>query len=360
MKVGRFQKFGVCGVLGLLSLLCVSAMQSGCLRPRQVSLEDSQPEVLRDLAATPCEEADAVLVTVNGQPLTRGEFYRRVTAKLGTKTLLMEILDEELFLQEAEKQGISLSDEEIADASERFLEGMAQETGGVEKMIAEYRARGVSLEELKRDLAGSVRTELLRREVAKSMRKVDDETLRKYYEQTYKKERYETRHIAYSFAPPTGQSYSDIEPLKLQAYQKARRAVDLVREGQDFAEIAKFESDDKMTAQLGGALPPVSEDSRLLPPAFREVIFALEPGEVSEPVENPERPGFHIFQLTKVLPSQSFPECEGRMRRELLEREPSPQEVDEVLRALRGRAAIDWPEGSEGNRSSGLFGAGSR
>jgi len=150
------------------------------------------------------------------------------------------------------------------------------------------------------------------------------------------------RHIAYGF-DAEGSSPAQEGRLRLDAYDKARRAAERVRSGHDFAEIARAESDDEMTAQQGGALPPILEDDPDLPPEFKEAIFSLEVGDVSEPVENPRTAGFHVFQLTDVLPSESWVDCIDEMREELRESEPTPAEVGRVLARLREDAVIEWP-----------------
>ena len=335
-------RFATCGRVGLFRarpgwrlLWMGTLVAAGCvpMRARNAALED--------LANSPCDEADRIVVTVNGTTITHGDFYRKVVDKVGMMSLLTRILDEELFRQEADRLGVTVSDEETEEAVQSFLAGMAREKGGMDKVVDMYASGGISLEEIRRELAPNLRIEVLMRKVTKALRKIGDEDLRKYYERSYKRKRYITRHIAYSFSPPEGEAQADEGRLKLLAYNRAARAARLVREGADFATLARMESDDQVTSALGGEFGAVSEDLPL-PPEFKEAIFALRPMEVSEPIENPRYPGFHVFQVTGVVPSESFVTCVDKMRNELEEREPAAEELSKVLESLRDRARFEW------------------
>ncbi|MCZ6794475.1 MAG: peptidylprolyl isomerase [Planctomycetota bacterium] len=324
-------------LLWLVPLLAVA----GCIRP------SARTTALKDLEQTPWDhawgDAERVAFSVNGEKVTYRDYYRRVFEKVGLKTLMVELVDEELFRQEARRLGVEVSSAEVEHAVGRFLEGMAQERGGIEKLTEFYAARGITLEELRGDLASNLKAEVLRRKVTKALRRVDDPTLREYYEKTYKRKRYFARHIAYSFQPSPGESEKDLGRLKLQAYDRAVRAAELVRGGADFATLAKMESDEPLTAPRGGDLGAISEASPL-PAEFKEVIFALAPLEVSAPVENPRFAGFHVFQVTEIVASESFVTCVDEMKKELEEKEPPPEEIARAVDRLRSRARITWGE----------------
>jgi hypothetical protein len=68
-----------------------------------------------------------------------------------------------------------------------------------------------------------------------------------------------------------------------------------VQSGEDFAQVAKENSDDAGSAPLGGELGSFSRDQMV--PEFSDAAFALEPGGVSEVVESPF--GFHVIQRTE-------------------------------------------------------------
>ncbi|HEX3129962.1 MAG TPA: peptidylprolyl isomerase [Thermoanaerobaculia bacterium] len=87
----------------------------------------------------------------------------------------------------------------------------------------------------------------------------------------------------------------------------AERALQEIMAGADFADVAKRLSKDP-SAATGGYQGELSRDN--LPPAFADVIFALQPGEVSKVV--PADYGFHVFQVLEHIPAGSVPLEEAR------------------------------------------------
>jgi peptidyl-prolyl cis-trans isomerase C len=83
-----------------------------------------------------------------------------------------------------------------------------------------------------------------------------------------------------------------------EAKSKAERLAAELKQGGDFAQAAKQQSDDTATAEKGGDLGPVKRGSTGIPAELKQVIFALKPGEVSEPIRQPA--GFYIFKLESM------------------------------------------------------------
>jgi len=73
----------------------------------------------------------------------------------------------------------------------------------------------------------------------------------------------------------------------------AQDAYSQVRAGKDFASIAEDYSEDRISAKKGGDLGWLKEGS--IDARFSKTLFALKPGEVSEPFETPF--GFHVVKL---------------------------------------------------------------
>jgi len=298
--------------------------------------DPGRPPTVEAVEEEPWDDPDRVIAVVNEKPITQGEFYRRVLRQFGTAKLLAGVVTQEVVLQEAAKRGLQATREEIEAKVDEILAEEERRAGGVEALAGEYAKIGVTLAEVRRDHAREIETQILLSKLVRSLRKVNEDLLREYYKQTYANARYRTRHIAYSFLPREGQSEADRDRLKLEAYTKAARAADRIRKGADFAGIARAESDDAFTAGRGGEMPPVQED-RL--PEYMRKVLSLPVNEVSDPIENPGG-GYHVFQVTGVIPSESFVDCKERIREEILTQEPTDAEVGSVLMALRKEADV--------------------
>lgn len=314
--------------------LVLAALAAGC-----ASAPARRPERDGGGSPSPARGAlDEVVAEVNGVPISRAEFYRRVLQRFGAKELLDAVIEEELFVQEARRRRIRVPAERVRERVEEAIAGMARDAGGEERLAEIYAREGLGLADLRERLSREISTQILVAEVTKSLREVDDEALRAHYQETYARTRYRARHIAYGFAPRPGDTEGDVNRRKLEAFNKALRTADRVRRGADFAAIARTESEDEVTAARGGDLGAIHADSPM-DPTLRRAILELEPGAVSDPVENPAG-GYHVFQVTEILPEKSFADCADAMRREILEREPDRGEIEKALETLRAQSSI--------------------
>jgi len=126
-----------------------------------------------------------------------------------------------------------------------------------------------------------------------------DEDIREYYEQNERRylipEQREASHILIEVADGDGDD-ADAAALK-----KAEDLLARIRDGEDFAELAKEHSADPGSAQNGGDLG-VIERGVMVPP-FEEAVFAMtEEGELRGPVKT--RFGYHIIRLSRLAPEQ--------------------------------------------------------
>ncbi len=290
------------------------------------------------LKGDPWLDPDRTVAEVNGKTITQGDFYRRVLQQFGTLRFLTGLITQEVVLQQAEKRGVHVTPEEIDRKVTEILEDEEQRAGGREKLARQYQELGLTFEEARQDRAREVESQLVLEKLVKSLRTVNDDVLREYYKVTYGHTRYATRHIAYSFRPQPGQSEEDAPRLKLEAQSRATRAADSIRKGSDFAAIARAESQDTVTAPRGGDLGAIFDDPKVVP-EFMRAVFKLGVNDVSDPVENPNG-GYHVFQVTAILPEESFVDCKSKMLREIQERPPSEEEVRDVLLKLRSGADV--------------------
>jgi peptidyl-prolyl cis-trans isomerase C len=83
---------------------------------------------------------------------------------------------------------------------------------------------------------------------------------------------------------------------------QAKAKVDAIearlKKGEDFAAIAKAESDDKASGAQGGNLGQVARG--MMVPPFEQAAFALKKGEISQPVKT--QFGYHIIQVMDRTP----------------------------------------------------------
>lgn len=104
------------------------------------------------------------------------------------------------------------------------------------------------------------------------------------------------------------------------AEAKARDIATKARQpGADFAALARASSDDLGSREAGGDLGPVEKGT--FGDAFDKAFFALQPGQVSDPVRLPD--GFHVIWFRQLVPgsAKSFEQVRPELEAEYLESE---------------------------------------
>lgn len=103
-------------------------------------------------------------------------------------------------------------------------------------------------------------------------------------------------------------------PDYTEANAKARadKILAELKNGADFSDLAKANSDDRGSAGRGGVLPGWSDKGRLVP-QFEEVAYAMKPGQISDLVRT--RFGYHIIKLLehRDRATPSFDEVKGQL-----------------------------------------------
>ncbi|MFC3864324.1 SurA N-terminal domain-containing protein [Alcaligenes aquatilis] len=141
-----------------------------------------------------------------------------------------------------------------------------------------------------------------------------DEQLKQYYEQN--KARYvqpgrvNISHILVNV--PAGASDSEREAAQTKARELAEKAQ---ANKDDFADLARANSQDEGSAREGGELGWISKGS--WPSVLENAVFALKKGDVSGVIEGPN--GFHIFKSNEVQPEQgeSFEQARSKVQEEV-------------------------------------------
>jgi parvulin-like peptidyl-prolyl isomerase len=162
--------------------------------------------------------------------------------------------------------------------------------------------------------------------------KVDEADVRKYFEAHKTEfEQVRARHILIRVQG----SQAAVRPgqkdlTEAEALAKAQDLRKRIQAGEDFAQLARQESDDAGSGANGGDLGSFRHGQMV--PSFEQAAFALQPGELSEPVKSPF--GYHVIKV-EAKESKSFeevrPELERRMR---------PEQAQKTLEELQKKSQV--------------------
>jgi peptidyl-prolyl cis-trans isomerase D len=127
---------------------------------------------------------------------------------------------------------------------------------------------------------------------------VSEDDIQDYYESNPEKfkspKTVEARHILIKLDP--GANAEEVE----NARKRIETVLDMAKEGQDFAELAKKYSEGPTKTQ-GGKLGAFRREAMVKP--FADKAFSMKAGEISEPVRT--RFGWHIIKVEKVNPEKT-------------------------------------------------------
>lgn len=122
-----------------------------------------------------------------------------------------------------------------------------------------------------------------------------------------------------------------------EARQRLEQLRQRIQKGEDFAELAKENSDDKVSGTRGGDLGWVAPG--MVVPQFEQEMASLQPNQISAPFKT--QFGWHIVQVLERRQGRASPEMERARIREALLRRRSDEEWELLLRRLRNEAYVE-------------------
>ena len=235
------------------------------------------------------------------------------------KNIVAQLVTERVLIQKAKEAGIA-ADEALVN--ERFEQAKTQRPDLSEDML-----KGL----LEKD---NMIQQLLEAEVISKIT-VTDEEAQAYYdeqkEQFQEAEQVQASHILIQVA----QDASDEE--KQVARQKIDDVLALAKEGKDFAELAKEYSEGPSKDQ-GGDLGFFPRGAMV--PAFEEVAFALNEGEISDVVET--QFGYHIIKMMAKKDAREVPFEEVKEQlKQGLQQQKTGNEVKAWVENLKAQANVE-------------------
>lgn len=289
----------------LLVVACLApialAAQTPATAARPVSASLPIDRVVAIVGAQPLLWTD-VLTAVNQR---RSQGMQLPTDSAGQATLarsvLSELVDEEILVQKAKEMKLEVTDADVIGAADRQIKSVRAQFKSDEEYRTELRNAGLgTAEEYRKALIEQYRRQQLQQKAFAELRKrakpvnVTEEEITAAFERS---------RAALQKRPATVTFRQIIVPPKASPAAKAKakaRADSLlveIKKGGDFEQIAKRESMDPGTKQLGGDLGWNRRGSGLVP-EFEMVMFALRPGDVSPVIETAF--GYHIIRVDRV------------------------------------------------------------
>ena len=217
------------------------------------------------------------------------------------RTVLGELVDEEILVQKAKEMKLDSADVDAAAGADRQIKQVRAQFQSDEEYRNELKKAGLGTpEEYRKGLIEQYRRQSLQQKAFAELRKkakpvnVTEEEISAAFERS--KTELQKRPATVTFRQIIVAPHASAA-AKAKAKARADSLLVEIRKGGDFEQIAKRESMDPGTKQLGGDLGWNRRGSGLVP-EFEQMMFALRPGEVSPVIETAF--GYHIIRVDRV------------------------------------------------------------
>jgi peptidyl-prolyl cis-trans isomerase SurA len=244
-----------------------------------------------------------VWAVVNGTEIKRDEVEKYYKSQVNpesqepsqeeTLTLKLNVVEQlinnEILLERAKKLNLEASDGEVED---KFTELKSPFTE--EDFQRQLKARGMSVDDLKRDLRRQLSIQkLLNREVVAKI-SISDQDVNDFYNANHNQ--FNVAEAQYRISqivitprkdPQVRNRKNDDATNEAEAQRKAKMLMDKLNSGADFSALAMDYSEDPNTAATGGDLgyiPESSLNAAQTDPVLKKAVLSLKPGQVSQPI----------------------------------------------------------------------------
>jgi parvulin-like peptidyl-prolyl isomerase len=259
------------------------------------------------------KEMDKYLVFLKNQdpasvPAETDPQYVVLQQNIVDSLVVLKLLD-----QYGAKNGFSVTDAELSVEYDTLIKSYASQAAFEQDLVDRKIDRSFLDEQMK----SQVLRDKIYAKVTANIAVSDAET-QKYYEDNKETlfkvpDQVKVSHILIQFVP-AGATVTDT--IRAEAKKKIDDVASQLKNGADFAELAKKYSEDSASAPNGGDIGFVSAGQTV--PEFEAAAFALEVGKVSDVVETTY--GYHLLKVTEKKASyvQTYDEVKDTVKSYLL------------------------------------------
>jgi len=331
-----------------------NAAESGS-SPQTAALE---PNVVK---TPPVQAPDSVAVTVNGVDITESQVEEQIKPLIERlspqaeqlppsfieqyksqvrKQILERMIVEHLLDEKVKDANIVVTEEEVINQLEEMT---SEQDLSLEDLKVLVEARGQSFDETKQRVRRGMGYQKLIEGQWGDKIKVTEDEAQKYYSENKSDfeipEQVRASHIL--ITPDTSDPNNDPNQAKTEARAKAESLLKQIRQGADFAELARANSSCSSAAK-GGDLNYFSRGQMV--PAFEKVAFELKPGQFSDIVET--QFGYHIIKVAdhRDPNTMTFEQAKDDIIKGLTQQKQA-EFVKQYVESLKAQANIVYPAG---------------
>ncbi|MBN2366623.1 MAG: hypothetical protein EH225_12010 [Calditrichaeota bacterium] len=302
-----------CLVFLLISGLKAQSQQGQQIFDGIAAIVGDEIVLISDINALITSYAFQNKIDITRQP----ELYQRLGEEF-----LQRLIDQKLLLIKADEDTIRVDDDRVEASLNQQIDYMIQQAGSENKLEQYYSAPIFKIKnDLRKEIQNQMRIGMLRE--------------KKFMGINISRKEVEDFYHNYQDSLPGMKASVDISHILMQitpseesvkaAYNKISEIQEKLKNGEDFAGLARQYSEDPGSARNGGELGFVSRGT--LVKEYEETAFAMEEGEISDIVQT--QFGFHIIQLIERQGERI------NTRHILIQLKPTEQDEERVIQKLK-------------------------
>lgn len=263
----------------------------------------------------PFKHEEQALAKVNNVSISKDQLYDAMLASSGSQTM-QTMIDKELIRQEAAKANIQITEQDIQKEIDVVKKSFSSDEE-FNQALAQY---NMTLDGMKKDMESQLQIKkLLEPQV-----NITDDQIKQFYdknlEQLKTPEQVKASHIL------------------VKTKEEATAILTDLKNGADFAAVAKEKSQDPQSKEKGGDLDFIARGTT--EPEFEKAAFDTKDGALSDVVQTSR--GFHVIKVAehKAAGTPALEEKKEELRNQLLNQQVS-QLSKSWLEQKRKEAAIE-------------------
>ena len=251
--------------------------------------------------------------------------------------VLQDLITTELLSQEGKKLKIKDLDQQVDEEYKKLRSNLPKE----EDFQAALKEHNMTEKDLRKDIEKGIRIQKVVNDQVEQIKKnvaVSEQDIKAFYNDAANKDKFmqkesvKASHILIKVAKDATKEDD------AKAQKKIKELLKRAKKGEDFAKLAKENSEDPTAAQNSGELGYFSTEEMV--PEFAKAAFALKPGEISDVVKTSF--GYHIIKSEDKKPEQMTPYDEVKDKvAKFLENSAVQSKLLEYVDTLKKSAKIE-------------------
>ncbi len=270
-------------------------------------------------------DKNELLATIDAQKIYKKDFiYKsilygiKINNEEDAKNFLNLLINDEIILKQAKRNGIKINKEELLEEIENFVPNFSEK-----EIKKQLKQQGIKYNRWIKDIKEKIIRKKILNNAMKEKIDIRESDLKDYFWTNILEFRNPKKIKA--------------RQIVLNDEEKAKEVIGYVREGRDFAELAKKYSNTS-EAESGGDLGYFSKNE--LPSFITDTVFNLKKGEISGIVKSPY--GWHIFKCEDIVEAKTpkFEEVKDEVYKKYFEQKKD-EYIESWLEDLRKSAKIN-------------------